>query len=251
MAAGVPIKSAVSGIAMGIVIEDGKHVILTDIAGAEDHYGDMDFKVAGTKDGITAVQMDLKVGGVSDKILQEAFDKANKARLAILENMNKTVAEPLKELSPTAPQIVTITIKPEKIGAVIGPSGKMIKKIIAETGASINIDDEGVCQIASNDKPSLDKALDWVQGIIAEPEVGKIYNAKITKIMNFGCFCEFLPGQEGLVHVSELADGFVKNVTDVVKEGQEVKIKVIGVDDQGRVKLSIKQAQEKSEKDNG
>ena len=251
MAAGVPVTDAVSGIAMGIVISDGKHVILTDIAGAEDHYGDMDFKVAGTKDGITAVQMDLKVSGVSDKILEEAFDRAKKARLAIMDHMDKTISEPLKELSPTAPQIVTIRIKPDKIREVIGSGGKVIRKIIAETGAEINIDDDGTCQIASNNKESLDKAVTWVQGIIAEPEIGKIYNAKITKIMNFGAFCEFLPGQEGLVHVSELADGFVKNVTDVVKEGQEVKIKVIGVDDQGRVKLSIKQAKEKSEEDNG
>jgi len=244
MAGGVPVKSAVSGIAMGLISGDGKYEILTDIAGAEDHSGDMDLKVAGTQDGVTAVQMDLKIKNISFEILEKAFERAKKARLEILANMTKTISEPAKEVAPNAPRIVTVMVKTDRIRDVIGPGGKVIRKIIAETGADINIDDDGACQIASENKESLDKAVEWVRGIIAEPEIGKIYDAKITKIMNFGAFCEFLPGQEGLIHVSELSDKFVKEVTDVVKEGQKVKIKVIGVDDQNRVKLSMKQAKE-------
>ncbi|MBU1894399.1 MAG: polyribonucleotide nucleotidyltransferase [Candidatus Omnitrophica bacterium] len=242
MGSGVPVTDAVSGIAMGLVTDGNKHVILTDIAGAEDHCGDMDFKVAGTENGVTAVQMDLKVKGISNEILEEAFAHAKKARLEILEHMNKTIKEPMEEVAATAPRIVTVMVKQDKIRDVIGPGGKVIRKIIAETGADINIEDDGSCQIASNNKESLDKAVEWVKGITAEPEIGKIYNARVTKIMNFGAFCEFLPGQEGLVHVSELSNEYVKEVSDVVKEGQEVKIKVIGIDDQNRVKLSIKQA---------
>lgn len=243
MAGGVPVSNAVSGIAMGVVIGDGNYTILTDIAGVEDHYGDMDFKVAGTKEGVTAVQMDLKVKGINYDILEKSFEQAKKARLEILGHMNKTVEEPLKEISPYAPQIVTIKISTAKIGGVIGPGGKMIRKIITETGADINIDDDGTCQIAASDKEALDKAVEWVKGIAEEPEVGKVYNARITKIVAFGAFCEFLPGQEGLIHVSELSDKYVKEVKDVVKEGQEVKVKVISIDDQGRPKLSIKKAQ--------
>jgi polyribonucleotide nucleotidyltransferase len=243
MGSGVPISDAVSGIAMGVVIGEKEHAILTDIAGVEDHYGDMDFKVAGTKDGITAVQMDLKVKGISYEVLVEAFDKAKKARLAILDNMNKTISEPEKELSPNAPRIVTVMVKVDKIRDVIGPGGKMIRKIIAETGAEINIEDDGACQIASDNKESLDRAVEWIKGITAEPEIGKVYDATIVKIMPFGAFCEFMPGKEGLIHVSELSGKYVKEVTEVVKEGQEVRIKVIGIDDQGRVKLSMKQAE--------
>ncbi|MFH1836801.1 MAG: polyribonucleotide nucleotidyltransferase [Candidatus Omnitrophota bacterium] len=248
MGSGVPITAAVSGIAMGLITRGDKYAILTDIAGTEDHCGDMDFKVAGTKDGVTAVQMDLKIKGISHKMLEEAFERAKKARLEILEHMNKTIAEPLSEVAPNAPRIVTVMIKPDKIGAVIGPGGKMIRKIIAETGADINIEDDGSCQIASSDKESLEKAVEWVKSITEEPEVGKVYNGRITKIMNFGAFCEYLPGQEGLIHVSELSDGFVKNAADVVKEGQETKVKLIGIDDQGRVKLSIKKVEDGKDK---
>ncbi|MFH1552394.1 MAG: polyribonucleotide nucleotidyltransferase [Candidatus Omnitrophota bacterium] len=244
MASGVPIEAAVSGIAMGLVKEGDDYAILTDIAGVEDHYGDMDFKVAGTKDGVTAVQMDLKIKGISYQILEEVFDRAKKARLEILDHMNKTIAEPMKEMSPTAPRIVTLMIKVDKIRDVIGPGGKMIRKIIAETGAEINIEDDGSCQIASSDKESLDKAVEWVKGITAEPEVGKVYDGRITKLMNFGAFCEFLPGQEGLIHVSELSKEYVKDVASVVKEGQEVKVKLIKVDEQNRINLSIKQVEE-------
>ena len=249
MASGVAIKAPVSGIAMGVVIGDGGHTILTDIAGAEDHFGDMDFKVAGTTEGITAVQMDLKVKGISYDLLGEAFEQAKKARLEILEHMKGTIAEPASDVSPNAPRIVSITLPTEKIKDVIGSGGKVIRKIIAETGADINIDDDGICQIASTDKESLDKAVEWVEGIIADPEVGKIYDARITKIMAFGAFCEFMPGKEGLVHVSELSNKFIKEVTEVVKEGDEIKVKLIGIDDQGRVKLSKKQAENENDND--
>ncbi|MGB2599441.1 MAG: polyribonucleotide nucleotidyltransferase [Candidatus Omnitrophota bacterium] len=244
MATGVPVTDAVSGIAMGLVKGDSEYAILTDIAGAEDHYGDMDFKVAGTKDGITAVQMDLKIGGISFDILAEAFERAKKARLEILDHMGKTISKPLEEISPHAPRIVTIKIKVDKIREVIGSGGKVIRKIIADTGADINIEDDGTCQVASADKESLDKAVAIIEGILEEPEIGRVYDAKITKIMNFGAFCEFLPGQEGLIHVSELSNEYVKEVTDVVKEGQMIKVKLIGIDDQNRVKLSMKQVEE-------
>ncbi|MFQ5952136.1 MAG: polyribonucleotide nucleotidyltransferase [Candidatus Omnitrophota bacterium] len=244
MATGVPVSNAVSGIAMGLIKEGDDYAILTDIAGAEDHFGDMDFKAAGTKDGVTAVQMDLKIEGISYDILKEAFEKAKKARLEILDHMSKTIAEPQKEISPNAPRIVTIKVKVDKIRDVIGPGGKVIRKIIADTGADINIEDDGTCQVASADKESLDKAVGMIEDIIQEPEVGKVYEGKITKIMAFGAFCEFIPGQEGLIHVSELSDKYVKEVADVVKEGQIVKVKLIGIDEQNRVKLSIKQVEE-------
>ncbi|MDD5487912.1 MAG: polyribonucleotide nucleotidyltransferase, partial [Candidatus Omnitrophica bacterium] len=242
MSSGVPVSGAVSGIAMGVIVDGKDYTILTDIAGAEDHYGDMDFKVAGTRKGITAVQMDLKVKGVSFELLAEAFEQAKKARLEILDHMKGTIAEPLADISPNAPRIVSLKINTEKIRDVIGPGGKMIRKIIAETGADINIEDDGTCQIASANKESLDKAVKWVKDLTAEPEVGKIYDAKVVKLMAFGAFCEYMPGQEGLVHVSEVADSYVKDVSEFLKEGQEIKVKLIGIDDQGRVKLSIKQA---------
>ncbi|HNX90636.1 MAG TPA: polyribonucleotide nucleotidyltransferase [Candidatus Omnitrophota bacterium] len=240
MSAGVPVKDAVSGVAMGLIKNDKTHVILTDIAGVEDHYGDMDFKVAGTKDGITAVQMDLKIKGLSYDILKEAFDRAREGRLHILNHMNTTIAQPAGDLSPTAPRIVTIHVKAEKIKDVIGPGGKVIKKIIADTGVDINIEDDGTCRVASANKEALDKAVAIISGIIEEPEVGKIYDGTITRIMNFGAFCEFLPGQEGLIHVSELSSTYVKDVKSVVKEGDAVKVILFEIDEQGRNNLSIK-----------
>lgn len=246
MAGGVPVSSPVAGIAMGMVKKDDNYAILTDIAGAEDHLGDMDFKVAGTGKGITAVQMDLKIRGIDYDIMRKAFEQAKKARLEILDHMVNTIPQSREDLSPDAPRIVTIMVKVDKIREVIGQGGKVIRGIIAATGADINIEDDGTCQIASSNKESLDKAVKMVEAILEEPEVGKLYDAKVVKIMNFGAFVEFLPGQEGLVHVSELSDKYVKNPEDVVKEGQEVRVKLIGVDDQGRVKLSIKQALSKT-----
>jgi polyribonucleotide nucleotidyltransferase len=244
MAGGVPLKAPVSGIAMGLLKEEDNYVVLTDIAGVEDHYGDMDFKVAGTTEGITAVQMDLKIKGLNYDILTDGFQKARVARLSILEHMKETIKEPSKDIADTAPRIVTISVKQDKIREIIGPGGKIIRRIIAETGADINIEDDGTCQIASADKQSLEAAVRMVSEIIAEPEVGKIYPGKITKLMNFGAFCEFMPGREGLIHVSELSKEYVKDVTACVKEGDEVKVLLFEVDDQGRNNLSIKRVEE-------
>lgn len=249
MAAGVPISEAVGGVALGLVVEGKDHAVLTDIAGVEDHYGDMDFKAAGTKNGITAVQMDLKVHGISYQILSEVFEASKKARLEVLKHMASTIAEPCKELSENAPRIVTLRIRADKIREVIGPGGKMIKSIIAETGADINIEDDGTCQVASADKESLDKAVQMISDITAEAEVGKIYDGKITRLMNFGAFCQIMPGVEGLIHVSELADRYVKDVKEVVKEGQAVRVKVIEIDEQHRVNLSMKQVEKDTNKD--
>ena len=203
----------------------------------------MDFKVAGTSEGVTAVQMDLKVKGIGYKIIEDAFKSAKAARMKILDNMSQTIAKPMEEMADSAPRIVSLKISVDKIRDLIGPGGKMIRSIIADTGADINVEDDGSVQIASADKESLDAAVEKVKGITAEPEIGKTYDAKVVKIMNFGAFVEYLPGQEGLVHVSEVSGEYVKEVTDVLKEGQEVRVKLIGIDDQGRVKLSIKQAE--------
>lgn len=249
MAGGVPIKASVAGIALGLMADGKEYEILTDIAGSEDHYGDMDFKVAGTREGVTAVQMDLKVLGVSYEVLKEAFSRAKAARLEILDKMDAVIKEPLAELATSAPQIKSIKLPSDKISMVIGPGGKMIKKIIAETGADINIDDDGVCQIASPDKESLDTALRTIEGIIAEPEIGEVYDAVVRKIMDFGAFCDFMENASGLVHISELADGFVKNVRDVVSEGQKVRVKVKEIDGQGRVNLTMKDIEEDNGKD--
>ena len=250
MDAGVPIKAPVSGIAIGLVTDGKKSVVLTDIAGAEDHYGDMDFKVAGTATGITAVQLDLKIKGIEMGLLKEALGKAKKARLEILEKMKKVIAEPKKELSGYAPRIVNIKVKLDKIKDVIGPGGRTIKKIIRETGVTIDIDDDGNVQIASSDEAQMKAAIDIVSGLTTEPEIGKVYEGTITRLMNFGAFCEILPGKEGLVHVSEIADRFVKDVASELEVGQEVRVKVMEIDDQGRVNLSIKRAKENEGEEN-
>lgn len=242
MDAGVPIIRPVSGIAMGLVKEKDKAIILTDIGGVEDHYGDMDFKVAGTTEGITALQVDLKIHGITKEIIKEALDKARTARLFILDKMLEVISCPKNSVSEFAPHIVTFKISIDKIGEVIGPGGKNIKRIILETGCTIDIDDDGTVQVASHESAALDSAVAAIKGIVEEPEIGRIYHGKIKRIMNFGAFCEILPGKEGLIHVSELATSFVKNVEDVVKIGDEVMVKVIEIDDQGRVNLSKKQA---------
>ncbi|MBD3380453.1 MAG: polyribonucleotide nucleotidyltransferase [Candidatus Omnitrophica bacterium] len=250
MGGGVPIKESVGGIAMGLVKEDDNYAILTDIAGAEDHLGDMDFKVAGTRTGITAVQMDLKVKGINYDILKEGFENARKARLSIIDHMEHTIARPREDMSPDAPRIVVVMVPVDKIREVIGPGGKVIKGIIAETGADVNIEDDGTCQIASSNKESLDKAVEMVKGLIEEPEVGKTYEATVVKIMDFGAFVRYMPNQEGLVHVSEISNEYVKDVHQFLKEGQEVKVKLVGIDDQGRAKLSMKQVEEKQVEEN-
>ncbi len=245
MDAGVPVKEPVSGIAMGLIKGKDKAVILTDIAGVEDHFGDMDFKVAGTKNGVTAVQLDLKIDGISLDLLKDCLAQARKARLFILDKMAQALTKPRAEMSSYAPRIEKIMINTEKIGAVIGPGGKMIKSIIAATGATIDISDDGTVLVASNDPAKSQAAISMIKALTEEVEVGRIYNGKVKKVTNFGAFCEIAPGKEGLVHVSELSDTFVKDVASVVKVGDEFKVKVINVDELGRVNLSKKRAEEK------
>ena len=246
MDSGVPIKGAVAGIAIGVVKEGNDSVILTDIAGLEDHYGDMDFKVAGTSEGITALQVDVKLkSGITMDIVKDAIAAAKNARLSILDNMNKAISAPKGSLSQYAPRIETIKISTDKIKDIIGPGGKVIKKIIADTGVDINVDDDGTVSVASNDPVALQKAMDIIAKIVEEPVVGKIYKATVKKIMNFGAFCEILPGKEGLCHVSELSDEYVKDVEKIVKLGDEIMVKLVEIDQQGRLNLSRKKAMTK------
>lgn len=248
MDAGVPIKAPVAGVALGLVTDRGRHVILSDIAGLEDHHGDMDFKVAGTCDGIVAIQLDLKIDGIGFDIIEETFERARQGRLRVLEKMTAVIAQPRPQLSDYAPRIVTLKINPDTIGTLIGPGGKNIRKIIELTQVAIDVEDDGTVLVASNDAAATERALDMIRGLTEEPEVGKIYHGKVKKLMNFGCFVEILPGKEGLVHVSELDDKYVKNVEDVVKVGDEFDVKVVAIDDLGRVNLSRKQARPRQEK---
>ncbi|HAH22037.1 MAG: polyribonucleotide nucleotidyltransferase [Omnitrophica WOR_2 bacterium GWF2_43_52] len=244
MDAGVPIKKPVAGIAMGLIKEGPRSIIVTDISGIEDHFGDMDFKVAGTRDGITAIQLDLKTAGIDLALIATIISDAKNARLIVLDKMQQAITRPREELSAFAPRITILKISTDKIGELIGPGGKNIKKIISTTGASVDIEDDGSVFVASNDSVAAQKAIDMIKGLTEAPEVGKIYSGKIKRIMAFGAFCEILPNKEGLIHVSELADKFVKNVEDVVKIGDEVKVKIVGIDELGRVNLSIKQVVE-------
>ncbi|MBS4024848.1 MAG: polyribonucleotide nucleotidyltransferase [Clostridia bacterium] len=240
MDAGVPIKAPVSGVAMGLIQEEGKIAILTDIQGVEDALGDMDFKVAGTEKGITAIQMDIKVDGLNREILHNALAQARSGRLHILGEMLKVMAAPRLELSPYAPLIITTTIHPDKIRDVIGPGGKTIKKIIEETGVKIDIEDDGKVYIAAYDAEAGKKALKIIESIVEDVEVGRIYLGKVVRLMNFGAFVEILPGKEGLVHISQLAENRVAKVEDVVNAGDEILVKVTEVDKQGRINLSRK-----------
>lgn len=257
MDAGVPLKRPVSGIAMGLMIEGDpstgsgqvKTYILSDIADAEDFAGDMDFKVTGTTEGITALQMDMKVHGLPVKVLAEALERAKKGRVHILEHMISVLSGPRKELSPHAPQVEAIQINPDKIREVIGKGGETINKIIAETGAEIDIKDDGTVMIASPNKKSIDAAIQWVKTLTAEPEVGKIYqDCRVVSVLDFGAFVEILPGKEGLVHVSEMADERVSKPSDVVNEGDRVAVKLVAIDDRGRLQLSMRAAKRE---DNG
>jgi polyribonucleotide nucleotidyltransferase len=241
MDAGVPIRTAVSGISIGMVKENEQYALLTDILGAEDHYGDMDFKVAGTKDGVTAIQLDLKIQGLPVDVLANAMQLAREARLEILKVMNSTISTPRSELSKYAPKIVVFSIPKQKIGEVIGPGGKVIRKIIADNDVEIDIDDDGKVTIAGEDRQNVEKAQETVQSIVQEAEVGKIYVGKVTRIMAFGAFVEILPGKEGLVHISKLSRQRVKRVEDVVKVGDEIVVKVANIDDQGRINLIRKE----------
>ena len=253
MDAGVPIKKPVSGIAMGLITdkESNTFKVLTDLQGAEDFAGDMDFKVAGTADGITALQMDMKVVGVPFEVMETALGKAKVARLFILDKITEALAAPRPELNPLAPRITTLKIKPEQIRVVIGPGGKVINEIIAETGVSIDIDDDGTVMIGSTDADGAKKAIDWINSLVAEPEVGKVYDGKVVKIMPFGAFVEFMPGKDGMVHVSQIADHRVENVEDELSVGQEVKVQLTEVDSQGRNNLTMKIGQDGSGKPSG
>ncbi|MDR3237452.1 MAG: polyribonucleotide nucleotidyltransferase [Spirochaetia bacterium] len=242
--AGVPLKAAVAGIAMGLILEGERFAILSDILGLEDHLGDMDFKVAGTSAGITAFQLDIKVEGITTEIMRVALDQAKEGRLHILDKMNAVMPAPNKELSPYAPKFKQIKIDPDKIGGVIGAGGRIIKKIIEDSGADLNIEDDGTISISSSDSASIEKAEKIILGIVEDVKVGTVYDAVVKKIMEFGAFVEFLPGKEGLVHISNLDHTRVKSVRDVVKEGDSIRVKVIKVDKQGRIDLSRKDALE-------
>ena len=251
MDAGVPLKKPTAGIAMGLILEGERYVVLSDILGDEDHLGDMDFKVAGTEDGITSLQMDIKIGGITEEIMKVALAQAKGGRLHILGEMNKALTGARAELGEHAPRIEQIKIPTDKIRDVIGTGGKVIREIVEKTGAKINVEDDGTVKVASSDGESIKAAIKWIRGLTAEPEIGQIYDGKIVKVMDFGAFVNFFGPKDGLVHVSELAAQRVASPKDVVKEGQAVKVKLLGFDDRGKVRLSMKQVDQTTGEDIG
>jgi polyribonucleotide nucleotidyltransferase len=240
MDAGVPLKKPVAGIAMGLILEGERYAVLSDILGDEDHLGDMDFKVAGTEDGVTSLQMDIKIAGITEEIMRVALDQAKGGRMHILGEMNKALGHARDQLGEHAPRIEQIKIPTDKIREVIGTGGKVIREIVEKTGAKINVEDDGTVKIASADGESIKAALKWIKGIVAEPEIGEIYDGKVVKVMDFGAFVNFFGPKDGLVHISELAPKRVNKTSDVVSEGQAVKVKLLGFDDRGKVRLSMK-----------
>ena len=246
MDAGVPVRNAVAGVAMGLLKEGDDVIVLTDILGDEDHAGDMDFKVCGTKKGVTALQMDIKIDGITESILRKALYQAKDARFFIIDRMRETIAEPRSEISIYAPRITTMKVRSEKIRDVIGPGGKNIRQIISETGVSINVEDDGTVTIATDDAEAASRAVAMVNWLTEEAEVGKIYLGKVKKVVDFGAFVEILPGTEGLVHISQLARERVNKVTDILNEGDEVSVKVIEIDRGGKIRLSRKEALEEN-----
>jgi len=246
MSSGAPLKSHVAGIAMGLITDGKRHAILSDILGMEDHLGDMDFKVAGTADGITAIQLDLKIEGLSFELMEQALQQAHQGRLHILGLMKEAMPEP-NDISPYAPRIMSIAINTEKIGALIGPGGKNIKKIIEDTECEVNVDDDGIVTIAGMNTDKCKEAIEMVKALTFEPEVGMEFDGTVTRMMTFGAFVEFVPGREGLVHISELEWNRVDKVEDVVKTGDPIRVKLIKVDDQGRLDFSRKALLEKPE----
>jgi polyribonucleotide nucleotidyltransferase len=244
MDAGVPTKGAVAGIAMGLIKEGDRFAVLTDILGDEDHLGDMDFKVAGTEQGITALQMDIKIEGINEEIMRIALAQAREGRNFILGEMNKVISEPRAEMSEFAPRLITIKIHPDKIRDVIGKGGVTIRSITEETGATIDIADDGTVTIGSVDKSAGEEARRRIEQITADIEPGQVFEGKVIKIMNFGAFVSLTPGRDGLVHISQLSEERVEHVTDVVQEGEMVKVKVLEVDKQGRIRLSMKAVSE-------
>ena len=241
MDAGVPLEKSIAGIAMGLIKEDENYLVLSDILGDEDHLGDMDFKVAGTKDGITSLQMDIKITSITSNIMKEALAQAKEGRLHILNEMSKAIDKSREEISNYAPTITTIQVHKDKIREVIGKGGAVIREITEKTGAKIEINDEGLVSIAAVDGASGQAAIDWVNSIVEEPEVGKIYDGKVVKLMDFGAFVNFMGSRDGLVHISQLKNERVEKVSDVVNEGDIVKVKVLDIDSRGKVKLSMKE----------
>jgi polyribonucleotide nucleotidyltransferase len=251
MDAGVPLKRPVAGIAMGLIKESAEFAVLSDILGDEDHLGDMDFKVAGTEHGISALQMDIKITSITEEIMRIALGQAKAGRLHILGEMAKALDAAREAVSSNAPRITTITIPKDKIREVIGSGGKVIREICESTGAKIDIEDDGTIKVAAVDASASQAAIDWIRGIVAEPEVGVIYNGKVVKTVDFGAFVNFLGARDGLVHISELAPHRVGKTTDIVKVGDQVKVKVLGFDDRGKVKLSMKQVDQQTGEDIG
>jgi polyribonucleotide nucleotidyltransferase len=249
MDAGVPMKRPVAGIAMGLILEGERYAVLSDILGDEDHLGDMDFKVAGSDQGVTSLQMDIKISGITEEIMRVALDQAREGRLHILGEMGKAISQARAQLGEHAPRIEVIHIPTDKIREVIGSGGKVIREIVEKTGAKIDIQDDGTVKVASPDGESIRAALKWIKGIVAEPEVGEIYDGKVVKVMDFGAFVNFFGPKDGLVHISELAPRRVGKVTDVVKEGDTVKVKLLGFDDRGKVRLSMKQVDQQTGED--
>jgi polyribonucleotide nucleotidyltransferase len=242
MDAGVPIKAPVAGIAMGLILEKEEVAVLSDILGDEDHFGDMDFKVAGTAEGVTAIQMDIKIRGVSKEIMGRVLDQAREGRLHILEKMKETISEPRKDLSRHAPRIITLQVKQEKIRDIIGPGGKNIRSIVDQTGVKVDVEDSGLVKLASPNYEAIEKAIYMIKRLTQEVEVGSLYTGKVKRILGFGAIVELFPGTDGLVHISQLAETHVKEVSDVLKEGDEVLVKVLDIDPQGRIRLSRKAA---------
>jgi polyribonucleotide nucleotidyltransferase len=249
MDAGVPLTKPIAGIAMGLILEGKRYSVLSDILGDEDHLGDMDFKVAGTEDGVTALQMDIKIAGITEEIMRVALEQAKGGRMHILGEMAKAISHSRDQLDEHAPRIEQIKIPTDKIREVIGSGGKVIREIVEKTGAKINIEDDGTVKIASADGDSIKAALKWIKGIVAEPEVGEIYDGKVVKVMDFGAFVNFFGPKDGLVHISELAPQRVAKTSDVVSEGQAVKVKLLGFDDRGKVRLSMKQVDQATGED--
>jgi polyribonucleotide nucleotidyltransferase len=249
MDAGVPLRRPVAGIAMGLILEGSRYAVLSDILGDEDHLGDMDFKVAGTEEGVTSLQMDIKISGITEEIMKVALGQARDGRLHILGEMAKALTHARDELGEHAPRIEQIKIPTDKIREVIGTGGKVIREIVEKTGAKISVEDDGTVKIASADGESIRAALKWIKGIVAEPEVGEIYEGKIVKVMDFGAFVNFFGPKDGLVHISELAQQRVGKTSDVVKEGDIVKVKLLGFDDRGKVRLSMKQVDQATGED--
>jgi polyribonucleotide nucleotidyltransferase len=240
MDAGVPLKRPTAGIAMGLILEDKRYAVLSDILGDEDHLGDMDFKVAGTEEGITALQMDIKIAGITEEIMKVALGQAKQGRLHILGEMSKALTAARAELGQYAPRIETFKIATDKIREVIGTGGKVIREIVEKTGAKINVEDDGTVKVASADGESIKAAVNWIKSIASDPEIGHIYEGTVVKTMDFGAFVNFFGAKDGLVHISQLAPNRVQKTTDVVKEGDKVKVKLLGFDERGKVRLSMK-----------